>query len=56
LPDIEMRLVVEPEVHRQISLVTVAGRPHSRPVALAVKTARTFAWEQATPRSTATAT
>ena len=55
LPDIEMRLVVEPEVYRQISMVTVAGRPHSRPVELAVKTARTFAWEQATPQSAATA-
>jgi DNA-binding transcriptional LysR family regulator len=55
LPDIETRLVVEPEVHRQISLVTVAGRPHSRPVDLAVKTARSFAWEQATPRSAAAA-
>jgi LysR family transcriptional regulator, hydrogen peroxide-inducible genes activator len=32
LPGIEMRLVVEPEVHRQISLVTVVGQPHSRPV------------------------
>lgn len=54
LPDIELRLIVEPEVYRQISLVTVAGRPHSRPVELAVKTARTFAWEQATPHSAAT--
>jgi DNA-binding transcriptional LysR family regulator len=46
LPGIEMRLVVEPEVHRQISLVTVAGRPHSKPVGLAVKTARSYAWER----------
>jgi DNA-binding transcriptional LysR family regulator len=47
LPGIEMRLVIEPEVHRQVSLVTVAGRPHSKPVALAVKTAKTYAWERA---------
>jgi DNA-binding transcriptional LysR family regulator len=44
LPDIGMRLVVEPEVHRQISLVTVAGRPHSKPVAAAVHTAQSFDW------------
>lgn len=49
LPGIEMRLVVEPEVQRQVSLVTVAGRPHSRPVELAVKTARSFAWERPAP-------
>jgi DNA-binding transcriptional LysR family regulator len=46
LPGIEMRLVVEPEVHRQISLVTVAGRPHSRPIELAIKAARSFSWER----------
>ena len=49
LPGIEMRLIVEPEVQRQVSLVTVAGRPHSRPVDLAVRTARSFAWERAAP-------
>lgn len=49
LPGIETRLVIEPEVHRQVSLVTVAGRPHSQPVALAVSAARDFAWEQAEP-------
>ena len=43
---IEMRLVTEPEVHRQISLVTVAGRRHTKPVAIAVRTAQTFNWEQ----------
>lgn len=46
---IEMRLVTEPEVHRQISLVTVAGRRHTRPVAIAVRTAQTFNWEQCSP-------
>ena len=47
LPGIAMRLVVEPEVHREVSLVTVAGRPHAKPVALAVGAAKTFAWERA---------
>jgi LysR family hydrogen peroxide-inducible transcriptional activator len=47
LPGLEMRLVVEPEVHRQISLVTVAGRPHSRPVAQAVRVAQAYAWDRA---------
>lgn len=49
LPGIEMRLVVEPEVQRQISLVTVAGRRHSTPVDAAVQTAKSFAWERAGP-------
>lgn len=43
---IEMRLLTEPEVYRQISLVTVAGRMHSKPVATAVRTAQTLNWEQ----------
>ncbi len=46
LPGIETRLVIEPEVHRQVSLVTVAGRPHSKPVGLAVRTARSYPWDQ----------
>jgi LysR family transcriptional regulator, hydrogen peroxide-inducible genes activator len=44
LPGIETRLVVEPEVFRQISLVTVAGRKHSKPVGYAVRTAQAFDW------------
>lgn len=39
-----LRPVVEPEVSRRISIVTVAGRPHSQPVSLAVSTARAHAW------------
>jgi DNA-binding transcriptional LysR family regulator len=50
LPGIETRLVIEPEVHRQISLVTVAGRPHAKPVAVAVRTARAYGWEEAADR------
>jgi DNA-binding transcriptional LysR family regulator len=44
LPGIETRLVVEPEVYRQVSIVTVAGRPHSRPAAIALRTARSLDW------------
>jgi DNA-binding transcriptional LysR family regulator len=47
LPIVEgvlLRPVIEPEVSRQISIVTVAGRPHSGPVSLAVKTARALSW------------
>ena len=38
------RKLIEPEVSRQISVVTVAGRPHSAPVAVAVRAARTYQW------------
>jgi DNA-binding transcriptional LysR family regulator len=51
LSGIETRLVIEPEVYRQVSLVTVAGRRHSQPVEIAVHTARSFAWERATSRA-----
>ena len=39
-----IRPLIEPEVSRQISVVTVAGRPHSQPVSIAVKTARSLSW------------
>lgn len=39
-----LRPLVEPEVSRQISMVTVAGRPHSEPVSLALKSAQSLAW------------
>ncbi len=44
LPDLLTRPLVEPAVCRTISLVTVAGRPHSRPVQLAVDVAENTAW------------
>jgi LysR family hydrogen peroxide-inducible transcriptional activator len=44
-----LRPVVEPEVSRQVSIVTVAGRPHSRPVSVAVKTARALSWNVDAP-------
>jgi LysR family transcriptional regulator, hydrogen peroxide-inducible genes activator len=44
LPGIEMRRLVDPEVFRQISVATVAGRPHSAPVAAALAATRRFKW------------
>jgi LysR family hydrogen peroxide-inducible transcriptional activator len=47
LPIIEgvlTRRVVDPEVWRQISIVTVAGRPHSKPVSVAVTIAKSLPW------------
>jgi LysR family transcriptional regulator, hydrogen peroxide-inducible genes activator len=40
-----LRPVIEPEVWRQISIVTVAGRPHNKAVSLAIKTASSLAWD-----------
>lgn len=39
-----MRPLIEPEVSRQISIVTVAGRPHSKPVSIALKAAQAMNW------------
>jgi len=44
LPGLEMRKLIDPEVYREISLATVAGRPHSAPVAAAVAAARSYNW------------
>ncbi len=44
---IELRQIVEPEVNRTVSLVTRAGRPHARPVAVAIETARRMSWDEA---------
>jgi DNA-binding transcriptional LysR family regulator len=44
LPGLELRPLVDPEVFRQISLATVAGRQHSPPVAAAVAAARHYQW------------
>jgi DNA-binding transcriptional LysR family regulator len=44
LPGLELRPLVDPEVFRQISLATVAGRRHSPPVAAAVAAARHYRW------------
>ncbi len=44
LAGILTRPVIEPEVHRTISVVTMAGRPHTAPVRHALETARTLDW------------
>lgn len=45
LDGIAMRPVIEPEVHRTVSVVTHAGRRHSRPVAEALEAARHLKWD-----------
>jgi LysR family transcriptional regulator, hydrogen peroxide-inducible genes activator len=44
MPGIEMRKLIDPEVHRDISVATVAGRPHSAPVAAALAATRRNRW------------
>lgn len=44
MPGIEMRKLVDPEVYRDVTIATVAGRPHSAPVASAIAAARRNAW------------
>jgi len=44
LPGLEIRPLIDPEVFRQISLATVAGRPHSPAVAAAVTAAQRYRW------------
>lgn len=46
LPGLRTRLIVDPEVWRTISIVTVAGRPHSPAVRLALDVARKIRWEE----------
>ena len=45
LSDVALRLLIEPEVGRTISLVTVAGRRHSPATKAVVDLARTYRWE-----------
>lgn len=44
LPGVLTRKLIDPQVSRNVSLATVASRPHSAPVAAAVRAARTYAW------------
>ena len=44
LPGLEMRPLIDPEVFRQISLATVAGRPHSPAVMAGVAAAEHYRW------------
>jgi DNA-binding transcriptional LysR family regulator len=46
VPGLLARPVVEPEVEREVSLVTVAGRRHSQPVGAFVRAARAYPWLQ----------
>ncbi len=46
MPGIETRPIVEPEVSRTVSLVTRAGRRHSRPVEHAIAAARSISWDE----------
>jgi DNA-binding transcriptional LysR family regulator len=48
LPGILLRPIVDPEVYRTISVVTIAGRQHSAPVKLALDAARAFVWSAVT--------
>ena len=48
LPGLTTRVLVEPEVERCISLVTVAGRRYSPAVEVLLHTARQFDWDSAT--------
>ena len=47
IPGIATRTLVEPEISRRISLITVAGRRFSPAVAALVRLARRYAWEGA---------
>ncbi len=43
-PGVLTRKLIDPQVSRSIGLATVASRPHSAPVAAAVRAARQYAW------------
>lgn len=47
LPGIATRVLVEPEVSRTVSLVTVAGRQYSPVLRLMVRLAKTYPWRGA---------
>lgn len=55
MPGIEMRKLIDPEVYRDVTIATVAGRPHSAPVTAAIAAARRNAWPSSDmPRKPAT--
>jgi DNA-binding transcriptional LysR family regulator len=49
VPGLVIRPLVEPEVYRTVSLVTVRGRPHSPAVGAFVREAKRYDWQMATP-------
>jgi DNA-binding transcriptional LysR family regulator len=44
LPGLQTRPIIDPEITRHVSLVTVAGRPHSAPLAVLVRACKAYAW------------
>ena len=44
LPGLVQRPLTEPEVTREVALVTPRGRPHTPAMAALVRASRTFAW------------
>jgi DNA-binding transcriptional LysR family regulator len=48
-PGLHLRPVVEPEIWRDVQIVTMAGRRFSPALLAFMKTARTFPWPQSAP-------
>ncbi len=46
LPELTRRPLIDPSVSREISLITVPGRPHSPATAALVRAARSFDWSR----------
>jgi DNA-binding transcriptional LysR family regulator len=51
VPGLVTRPLVEPEVFRTVSLVTVRGRPHSPAVGACVRAAKGYGWTHETKPS-----
>lgn len=51
MPSLVIRPLVEPEVYRTVSLVTVRGRPHSPAVGAFVHEAKRYDWQNASQPS-----
>jgi DNA-binding transcriptional LysR family regulator len=47
VPGLQLRPLVEPEVYRTVSLVTVRGRPHAPAVGAFVRAAKRYRWDEA---------
>jgi hypothetical protein len=47
VPGLQSRPLIEPEVCRTVSLVTVRGRPHSPAVGAFVRAAKSYRWHDA---------
>lgn len=46
VPGLQLRPLIEPEVYRTVSLVTVRGRPHSPAVGAFVRAAKSYSWNE----------